>query len=248
MANNWSVYMHTTPCGKRYIGITGVEPEKRWNGGISGYKGQVFELAIRKYGWENIKHEVLFSSLSKEDASIKEKELISKYRTNEAKFGYNISSGGISDKAFSEHTRQQMSINHADVSGNKNPRARKVICLDTNEIFETIKEAASKYNVDRSCISDCCTGKHKTCMGLHFQYYDSGKPLKDRTKKPVHSIKPNNTSGYRGVTFDKNTNKWRAQLRYNYKNYYLGLFDTPELAYSARLKAEIEILGGIINE
>lgn len=248
MTNNWSVYMHTTPSGKRYIGITSIDPEKRWNGGISGYKGQVFELAIKKYGWENIKHEVLFSGLSKEEASAKEKELIATYKTDKSSHGYNVSSGGVSEKAFSEHTKRQMSLSHADVSGNKNPRARKVMCLDTNEVFETIKEAASKYNVDPSCISDCCTGKHKTCLGLRFQYYDRGKPLKNRSKKPVHAMKPSNTSGYRGVVFDKSNKKWRAQLKHNYKNHYLGSFDTPELAYEARLKAEQEILGGTINE
>lgn len=240
--------MHTTPSGKRYIGITSVSPEQRWQGGISGYKGQVFENAIKKYGCENIKHEVLYTNLTKEEASLKERKLIAKYRTTESNHGYNVSSGGISDKSFSEYTKQQMSINHADVSGNKNPRARKVICLETNEIFETIKEASEKYNVDRSCITDCCTGKHKTCKGLHFQYYDNGKPLKNRNRKPVHTMKSTNTSGYRGVTYQKNAKKWKAQIRHNYKTYHLGLFKTPELAYIARLEAEKEILGGIVNE
>lgn len=223
-------------------------PEQRWQGGISGYKGQVFENAIKKYGWENIKHDILYSNLTKEEASLKEKELISEYKTTESKYGYNISSGGISDKSFSEYTKQQMSINHADVSGNKNPRARKVICLETNEIFETIKDAAEKYNVDRSCISDCCTGKHKTCKELHFQYYDNGKVLKNRNKEPVHIMKSTNTSGYRGVTYHKKANKWMAQIKHKYKVYYLGLFDSPELAYKARLKAEKIFLGEIINE
>lgn len=52
------------------------------------------------------------------------------------------------------------------------------------------------------------------------------------------SISKNNTSGYRGVTFHKKTGKWQPQIRVNGKRIYLGLFDTPKEAYSARLQAE----------
>lgn len=40
----------------------------------------------------------------------------------------------------------------------------------------------------------------------------------------------NNTSGFKGVTFHKPSNKWQAQAGLNGKNHYLGLFTTPELA------------------
>lgn len=42
-----------------------------------------------------------------------------------------------------------------------------------------------------------------------------------------------NSSGYKGVTWDAQNNKWRAQIKDKYKNIYLGLFNTPEEAYSA---------------
>ena len=70
MNNTWSVYIHTTPSGKKYIGITSINPKERWNGGISGYKGQIFEYAIRKYGWNNIIHEIIATNLSQEEACI----------------------------------------------------------------------------------------------------------------------------------------------------------------------------------
>lgn len=34
---SWTVYMHKSPSGKIYIGITGRKPEKRWDNG-NGYK------------------------------------------------------------------------------------------------------------------------------------------------------------------------------------------------------------------
>lgn len=47
----------------------------------------------------------------------------------------------------------------------------------------------------------------------------------------------NNKSGYRGVDFHKATGKWQARLARNHKEFYLGVFDTPEEAYQARLAA-----------
>lgn len=41
----------------------------------------------------------------------------------------------------------------------------------------------------------------------------------------------NNTSGYLGVTFDKQHMRWRAQVKINGRKIYCGLFDTAESAY-----------------
>lgn len=43
----------------------------------------------------------------------------------------------------------------------------------------------------------------------------------------------NNTSGYRGVSFCKSTNRWLAQIKTNYKWLWLGRHDTPQAAYEA---------------
>lgn len=87
------VYKHTCPNKKVYIGVTCRNPSYRWNNG-KGYIGQMFYNAILKYGWDNIKHEILFDSLTKEEAEAKEVELIAAYKSNQREHGYNISSGG----------------------------------------------------------------------------------------------------------------------------------------------------------
>lgn len=89
----YSVYMHVFPNKKKYIGITRQEPNKRFGGGFN-YQTQVVGRAIKKYGWENIEHKILYENLTKQEAIKYEQELIKKYKTNQKKFGYNKSIGG----------------------------------------------------------------------------------------------------------------------------------------------------------
>lgn len=43
----------------------------------------------------------------------------------------------------------------------------------------------------------------------------------------------NNSSGFKGVDFHKNMNKWRAKIQLNYKRIHLGYFDSAEEAARA---------------
>ena len=104
----YSVYMHTTPNGKVYIGITKQKPIKRWLHG-KGYSEQsYFYNAILKYGWDNIKHEILLTGLTKEEAEKKEIELIARYHSDDRVHGYNISHGGNSTGKMSEETKEKI--------------------------------------------------------------------------------------------------------------------------------------------
>lgn len=47
----------------------------------------------------------------------------------------------------------------------------------------------------------------------------------------------NNTSGYKGVSFDKRKGRWTAQMSVNYKHVFLGYFDDPEQAHEVYLEA-----------
>ena len=102
----YTVYCHIFPNGKRYIGITNQEPKRRWRDG-KGYYGQVVYDAILKYGWNNIKHDILFTGLSKEEAEKKEIELIKAFETDSHKRGYNVESGGNTAR-LSENTKDKL--------------------------------------------------------------------------------------------------------------------------------------------
>ena len=53
-------------------------------------------------------------------------------------------------------------------------------------------------------------------------------------------IRSTNTSGYRGVWFDKKGQKWRSEIRINYKKISLGSFNTPFEAAKAYDKYVID--------
>ena len=85
-----------------------------------------------------------------------------------------------------------------------NPNKQKVICLTTNEIFNSHVEASIKYNLaGGSCITACCkhkrnyTGKHPiTKEKLVWQYYSEYLQLQElKTSTPEElSIKDNSFS------------------------------------------------------
>lgn len=56
--------------------------------------------------------------------------------------------------------------------------------------------------------------------------------------------KSSNKTGLLGVSFDKSTSKFKAQIQLNGKKTHLGLFLTPELAYAAYLAVKRELHEG----
>ena len=114
---SYCVYKHTFPNGKVYIGITCMKPEHRWKKNGKGYLEKkndnycqpLMAYAVLKYGWKNVKHEILFENLTKEEAEQKEIELISYYKSNQKEYGYNISNGGNCIGTHSDESKKKMS-------------------------------------------------------------------------------------------------------------------------------------------
>ena len=148
------VYVHTCKAnGKRYVGCTTQKPKYRWLEG-RGYKGQLFEEAIRKYGWDNITHEV-FEVGSKEEMYRKEVELISFYHSNDPEYGYNNSVGGEHGHLgcrHSEETRKRIAEakkgrifsedhkKHMSEARKGKPKPRIKISLPDGTIIEMTKQ------------------------------------------------------------------------------------------------------------
>lgn len=148
----WCVYKHTNKINEKcYIGITSQSTQKRWKNGF-GYTGNsMFYNAILKYGWENFKHEVLYSNMDELEAKEKEVELIEKYKSFDRCFGYNRTLGGElnipteeTKKKMSEsqmgdknhfynkkHTKEALKKISDSSSGENNPNYGKTLSLET---------------------------------------------------------------------------------------------------------------------
>lgn len=61
------------------------------------------------------------------------------------------------------------------------------------------------------------------------------------------AIRKNNTSGYKGVTYYKQFGRYSARIMRRGKSHHLGLFDTPEEAYSAYCEAAETLHGKFKN-
>lgn len=109
MENTYCVYCHTSPSGKRYIGLTRCEPNKRWRNGY-GYRGRThFWKAIQKYGWDKFSHDVWLSGLSCENACLLERRYIAEYQTTNPLYGYNEQSGGTIGSTLCDAKRAELS-------------------------------------------------------------------------------------------------------------------------------------------
>src|ERR1700686_2320173 len=75
-------------------------------------KGYIIHAAIRKYGIENFDFSILYSFETKQEALNKEKELIKEFKSNQKKFGYNITEGGegCSRGPLSEEHKRKISV------------------------------------------------------------------------------------------------------------------------------------------
>lgn len=99
-SSTYCLYKLTFPNEKCYIGITRQNLNARWLCG-HGYKPKkgktsIIDNAIKEFGWDNVIKEVLIDySMTKEEAAVAEIEYISKYNSNDPRYGYNIQEGGF---------------------------------------------------------------------------------------------------------------------------------------------------------
>ena len=230
------VYCHTNKINnKRYIGITSRKPERRWKNGEGYYHNQHFYSAIKKYGWHNFMHEILYCDLNKEDAWEIEKNLIKEYDTTNPEKGYNLGTGGEHGAEGSKRTAEQnkrkskqmkVVMKNPDVIEKikknrigmkftdehienlrkshigKSPsnkgvpmtekqkavlrerkidKMKKVYCIETDMIYESIAEAARVLNVRPGNVQGVCEGKRNHTGGYHFRYADTA----DNTYTPI---------------------------------------------------------------
>jgi group I intron endonuclease len=115
---------------KKYIGQSvNLKARKRCFGREYRYSGKLFQNAVKKYGKENFEYSVL-THCKKEELNYFEQFYISRLKTNNREYGYNLTSGGDSNFFRSEEwkknirdswSRERRKKKSDESTGEKNP-------------------------------------------------------------------------------------------------------------------------------
>ena len=197
MAKKYIVYCHTNKLnGKRYVGITSIEPNKRWKNGNGYYRNEHFYSAIQKYGWEDFTHEILFTDLTEKEACDKEIELIAKWDLCNSNKGYNNSYGGEHGQ-MSEEAKNRFSLKRKGKGywlGKKIPteakakmsKAKKgkiplsnppkrVYCEETKTEYQSLTEASKQLGICLALVSKICNQKYVRKPKYHLYFVGEEK-------------------------------------------------------------------------
>jgi group I intron endonuclease len=139
------VYCLTFPNNKKYIGKTEKSLDVRLRSHRHGAKYIYNRLynAIRKYGWENIKIEILCECETTAQLNESEKSLIRQNKSDEIEFGYNQRSGG--DGGFhSKETKEKISQKN---KGDKNGMFGKTSPNKGKKASEELKQKLSDSHI-----------------------------------------------------------------------------------------------------
>ena len=60
-----------------------------------------------------------------------------------------------------------------------NVRTKKVICLDTGKVYESVNEAAEELKIAATNVSRACRSETRKCRGLTFRYFETPIPCQD---------------------------------------------------------------------
>ena len=251
------IYKITSPSNKPYVGQTKRKvPEKRWKQHCQGAaRGNspciVIGNAIRKYGAENMKFEVIEEC---PDDMLNEREhyWIDKLKSLSPN-GYNLRSGGGVNELCEESrarisaTKRQKSIDTRGYVGCiiKNRRGSFIareqgkVHLGTFSTFEEAETALREYTRDPENapptrrIGTVRARQNGRWEAWYSRKYLGSFPTREEAEDAVERYKrdPENAPPARrmGNVSARQSGRWQAK----YKNKYLGMFDTQEEAEDA---------------
>lgn len=165
----YQVYVHTFPNGKRYIGLTTQNLNRRWNNGKKYKCQKVVYNAILKYGWDNISHQV-FECDTEAEMKYLEKYLIAYYNTTDRRYGYNITEGGegvlgVGRKPIDQYNRQGTLI----------------------RTWESTEAIERELNYSASTITACAKRRRPTAYNCYWVY--SGETPDFRTRGTQRKVR-----------------------------------------------------------
>lgn len=210
------IYKYTSPSGKIYIGQTINErSRKSKHKNDTSKTNTYFGKAIRKYGWENFKYEVIIKFNPTADREkLKrvldklEKRYINLFKSNDPNSGYNLNEGGNGNLGYTHSEETKKVISESSKSYWEDPefREKMKIAFDNRDIEPIIRSEEFKQN-----LSNKCTTKKQVCQfDLHGKLLNTYDSINDAAKSltSTHTLKTLNNriseccSGKRVVAYD----------------------------------------------
>jgi group I intron endonuclease len=159
---------------KVYIGQTTKSFNERYQNDIGkNTHNQHLKNSIKKYGIKNFRISKQFDvAYSKEELDDLEDTYITIYNTLNRQYGYNKQTGGSNGKMSVESRNKLSNSKKGKYTSSKNPNAKKIICLNTKEIFSSATDICKEKGIkDPSNIIAVCKNKRHSTHGLVFMYY-----------------------------------------------------------------------------
>ena len=253
------IYKHTSPSGKSYIGQTYQKIDTRWRGG-KGYKAcTLLNRAVEKYGWENFSHEII-DEINFVDIKVLnqlEEKYIIELNTLSPN-GYNLKTFG-DNKLVSKETRdrnREATLIQFEIKGH--PMQGKKHTEEAKKNMSLASMGQIAWNKGKAVWSD--EEKKRISETTQKQFAEKGHPWdnkkqsdeakrkmsiawEDRRKKLLKQSpvsKRESKSGYRGVYWCKQKNKWVATIEVEKKTKHLGTSTDKNDAIDIRKQAELK--------
>ena len=110
---------------------------------------------------------------------------------------------------------------------------------------EYVYRPTDKLTDGTECMCEACAEKHAAERMRENAGYVGGTQIsRIRTDRPIAT----NSSGVRGVYFDRRTGRWRARLKFKGKLMSFGSYANFEDAVKARKQAEAEYFGEFLTQ
>ena len=215
MDKKYVVYQHVTPDELYYFGATS-NIKRRWEGNGKGYKGTALQPYIEKFGWDNIKHIVLFRDQTKENALWIENFLIETAREDGVCINKNRSGFVSKEEGYNQDRNQKYYEQNRDkINEQKKQR------YEQNR--DKIKEQQREYREqNRDKIKQYYEQNRDKINEQKKQYYQQNKDKwkeyqeqnKDKIKKQIKQYREQNRD-----KISEYQREYREQHKEEFKEY-----------------------------
>ena len=161
----YTVYRHYNRLtNKSYIGMTSLEPKRRWDSGW-GYKDNLrMWNDIQESDWnKDWEHSIIGQFENKDEALNVEEMFI---------LLFDSTNGGYNTSAYSSHSCKHSEETKRKIRENNPSKAVIQLSKDGKFIAEypSIREASRQTGCNNSHICECCKGERKSASGYIWRY------------------------------------------------------------------------------